>query len=81
MTFLGEWGDRSQIATIAMAAGQDYWFTTFGAVAGHGACTGIAVLGGRWVAGKISMRLVMLGGGAMFLVFGIIYAVEAWYES
>jgi putative Ca2+/H+ antiporter (TMEM165/GDT1 family) len=24
MTFLGEWGDRSQIATIAMAAGQDY---------------------------------------------------------
>jgi putative Ca2+/H+ antiporter (TMEM165/GDT1 family) len=24
MTFLGEWGDRSQIATIAMAAGQDW---------------------------------------------------------
>ena len=26
MTFLGEWGDRSQIATIAMAAGSEYWF-------------------------------------------------------
>ena len=25
MTFLGEWGDRSQVATIAMAAGSDYW--------------------------------------------------------
>lgn len=56
MTFLGEWGDRSQIATIAMAAGQDYWWVTAGAVVGHGCCTGAAVLGGRAIAGKVSLR-------------------------
>lgn len=57
MTFLGEWGDRSQIATIAMAAGQDYWWVTLGAISGHACCTGLAVLGGRALAGKVSMRV------------------------
>lgn len=57
MTFLGEWGDRSQIATIAMAAGQDYWWVTGGAVFGHGMCTAVAVVGGRAIAGRVSMRI------------------------
>jgi putative Ca2+/H+ antiporter (TMEM165/GDT1 family) len=57
MTFLGEWGDRSQIATIAMAAGQDYWWVTLGAITGHACCTGLAVLGGRALAGRVSMRV------------------------
>ena len=57
MTFLGEWGDRSQIATIAMAAGQDYWWVTIGAISGHGMCTAAAVIGGRAIAGKVSMRV------------------------
>ncbi len=59
MTFLGEWGDRSQIATIAMAAGQDYGFVTVGAIAGHGICTAAAVIGGSAIAGKVSMRVGM----------------------
>lgn len=57
MTFLGEWGDRSQIATIAMAAGQDYWWVTGGAISGHAVCTGIAVIGGKAIAGRVSMRV------------------------
>lgn len=57
MTFLGEWGDRSQIATIAMAAGQDYWLVTLGAILGHACCTGLAVIGGRALAGRVSMRV------------------------
>lgn len=57
MTFLGEWGDRSQIATIAMAAGQDYWWVSGGAVAGHVICTSIAVVGGRAIAGRVSLRI------------------------
>lgn len=57
MTFLGEWGDRSQIATIAMAAGQDYWWVTLGAVLGHACCTSVAVVGGRAIAGRVSLRV------------------------
>ncbi|KAK3383553.1 hypothetical protein B0T24DRAFT_53521 [Lasiosphaeria ovina] len=80
MTFLGEWGDRSQIATIAMAAGQDYWWVTLGAVLGHGCCTGVAVVGGRAIAGKVSLKVVTVGGAVAFLVFGFIYLVEAFYS-
>ncbi|OJJ99983.1 hypothetical protein ASPACDRAFT_78895 [Aspergillus aculeatus ATCC 16872] len=79
MTFLGEWGDRSQIATIAMAAGQDYWWVTVGAITGHGLCTAAAVIGGSAIAGKVSMRVVTLGGATAFLVFGVIYLIEALY--
>lgn len=57
MTFLGEWGDRSQIATIAMAAGQDWWWVTLGTVVGHSICTGLAVIGGRALAGRVSMKV------------------------
>lgn len=57
MTFLGEWGDRSQIATIAMAAGQDYWWVTLGATCGHAVCTGVAVIGGRAIAGRVSLKV------------------------
>ncbi|KIX95835.1 uncharacterized protein Z520_08543 [Fonsecaea multimorphosa CBS 102226] len=79
MTFLGEWGDRSQIATIAMAAGQDYWWVTAGALVGHAICTGAAVLGGRAIAGRVSLRTVTMGGAIAFLVFGVIYLLEAVY--
>ncbi|KAK5998906.1 GCR1-dependent translation factor 1 [Cladobotryum mycophilum] len=79
MTFLGEWGDRSQIATIAMAAGQDYWWVTLGALAGHSICTGIAVIGGRAIAGRVSLKVVTVGGAVAFLVFAFIYFIEALY--
>jgi putative Ca2+/H+ antiporter (TMEM165/GDT1 family) len=76
MTFLGEWGDRSQVATIAMAAGSDYWFVILGAIVGHALCTAAAVVGGRLLATKISLRTVTLSGGACFLVFAIVYFIE-----
>ncbi|KAK4232332.1 hypothetical protein QBC38DRAFT_352810 [Podospora fimiseda] len=80
MTFLGEWGDRSQIATIAMAAGQDYWWVTMGAIVGHACCTGVAVIGGRAIAGKVSLKVVTVGGAIAFLLFGFIYLIEALYS-
>lgn len=80
MTFLGEWGDRSQIATIAMAAGSDYWTVIMGAVVGHCLCTLVAVLGGQLLATKISMRNVTLGGAAAFFIFSILYFYE-FYTS
>ncbi|KAK6465371.1 hypothetical protein DFJ63DRAFT_18858 [Scheffersomyces coipomensis] len=80
MTFLGEWGDRSQIATIAMAAGSDYWFVILGAIVGHGICTAAACAGGKLLAKKISMRNVTLGGAIAFFVFSILYFYSAYYD-
>lgn len=70
MTFLAEWGDRTQISTIALAAANDPFFVTLGAILGHAICTLIAVIGGRLVAGRISERLITGTGGVLFLIFG-----------
>ncbi|KAL9056108.1 MAG: hypothetical protein Q9162_003171 [Coniocarpon cinnabarinum] len=77
MTFVGELGDRSQIATVAMAAGQEYYWIMVGATLGHCVCTAGAVLGGSALAGRISMRTVTLGGGFIFIGFGIFTLYEA----
>lgn len=73
LTFLGEWGDRSQIATIALGAAhvrllatflqlhstylsQNVYLVTLGTVIGHSMCTALAVIGGRYVSTKISVK-------------------------
>jgi len=70
MTFVAEWGDRSQIATIALAAAKDPLGVTIGGCIGHSMCTGMAVLGGRMLASRISEKTVAFYGGLVFLVFG-----------
>lgn len=71
LTFLAEWGDRSQIATIALASSKDPIGVTFGGVFGHSLCTGLAVLGGKLLATRISERQVNFAGGCLFLFFAI----------
>ena len=71
MTFLAEWGDRSQFATIALAASENVYSVISAGIIGHGICTGIAVLGGRMIAQKISVRTVTAIGGIVFLGFAV----------
>ena len=42
-----EWGDRSQIATITLAATFNPIGVTLGVLMGHCLCTGTAVMGGK----------------------------------
>jgi putative Ca2+/H+ antiporter (TMEM165/GDT1 family) len=61
LTFLAEWGDRSQIATIGLAASSDVVGVTLGSIVGHAACTAAAVLGGRHLATHINEKTVGVG--------------------
>lgn len=70
LTFLAEWGDRSQIATIALAAAKNPVGVTVGGCCGHATCTGLAVVGGRMLAARISEKTVSKWGGIIFLIFG-----------
>lgn len=76
MTFLAEWGDRTQISTIALAASYQPVGVTVGAILGHSICAAIAVIGGRLIAGRISERMVTAIGGLLFLIFGFVAIVE-----
>lgn len=71
LTFLAEWGDRSQIATIILGAREDVLGVSLGGVLGHSVCTSIAVAGGRLIAQRISVRSVTIIGGVVFLMFAI----------
>jgi len=77
MVFLAEWGDRSQIATIALSATQDAVSVALGTILGHLACTALAVVGGRVIASRISMRGVTILGAVLFAVFAVAYGVDA----
>ncbi|KAM5282025.1 putative divalent cation/proton antiporter TMEM165 [Hipposideros larvatus] len=71
LTFLAEWGDRSQLTTIVLAAREDPYGVAVGGTVGHSLCTGLAVIGGRMIAQKISVRTVTIIGGIVFLAFAV----------
>lgn len=71
MTFLAEWGDRSQLTTIILGAREDILGVIVGGILGHSICTGMAVVGGRLIATKISVRTVTIIGGVVFLIFAL----------
>ncbi|GAB2287152.1 hypothetical protein Dimus_021538 [Dionaea muscipula] len=71
LTFLAEWGDRSQIATIALATHKNAIGVAVGATLGHTVCTSLAVIGGSMLASRISQRTVASIGGLLFLGFSL----------
>lgn len=71
LTFLAEWGDRSQIATIALATHKNALGVAVGATLGHTICTSVAVIGGSMLASKISQKTVATVGGLLFLCFSL----------
>lgn len=76
LTFIAEWGDRTQITTIALAAANHPIGVTLGAILGHAICAAIAVACGRLVCGRISERTITALGGGLFLVFGLVGLIE-----
>lgn len=72
LTFVAEWGDRTQLATIALAARHSAVGVATGAVLGHAICTAIAVIGGKLIAGRISERQLTFIGGCLFIIFGVV---------
>lgn len=77
LIFLSEWGDRTQIATIALATRHPAVGVSVGAILGHAVCVALAVACGRMLAGRISERKLTIAGGILFIIFGVMAAVEA----
>jgi len=81
MTFLAEWGDRSQIATISLATTKNPYGVCLGGILGHCVCTGVAVIGGRLLAQKIDARTITIIGAVVFLIFGVVGLVMMGFNG
>ncbi|XP_022015489.1 GDT1-like protein 5 [Helianthus annuus] len=71
ITFFGEWGDKSQLATIGLAAAENPMGVVIGGIIGQALCQTAAVFGGKSLATQISERFIALSGGILFIIFGI----------
>jgi putative Ca2+/H+ antiporter (TMEM165/GDT1 family) len=71
--FLVEIGDKTQIATVALAARFENIVTvTAGTTLGMMTANVPAVLGGEWLARKVPLRLVRICAAASFVVLGLV---------
>ncbi len=77
LVLVGEWGDRTQITTVMLAATHHPVGVAAGAISGHSISIALAVLGGRLLAGRISERLVTAIAGTLFLMFAIAAGVRS----
>jgi putative Ca2+/H+ antiporter (TMEM165/GDT1 family) len=71
-TFIvGELGDKTMLATFALAARQDPLATWAGATAGMVTANLVAVAVGRQLGTRLSPRLVRIGSSALFALAGV----------
>lgn len=74
MIFLAEMGDKTQLATLSMAAGaKSRWVIFAGAATGLILTSALAVLGGDLVSRYVPALWVRRGAGALFVVMGALY--------
>lgn len=71
LIFLAEWGDRSQLSTILLAAKQNRWAVGLGSFCGNFLTNATAVLCSRIVSEIISVRNVQIIGGFVFIFCSI----------
>jgi Ca2+/H+ antiporter, TMEM165/GDT1 family len=76
--FVAEWGDASQLATAALVARTGHpWAVGLGSWVALTGIAGVAVVAGKYVIGRIPLRLVHLVAGGIFAAFAVIAIVAA----
>ena len=77
--FLAEMGDKTQLATVALAAEfRSVSLVTTGTTLGMLASDGLAVFVGSKLAGRVSMAWIRRGAAALFFAFGLVAAASAF---
>ena len=71
--FLAEMGDKTQLATMSLAAGGSRWAVFAGAALALVLTSAVAVLAGEVVARVVPPVWIRRGAGLLFLALGALY--------
>jgi len=79
LVLIAELGDRTQFATIFLAAAPGLAFAALlaGTLAGHALVTALAVGAGRWIGERVDEQLLYRLSGGLFLLFGLVALRQA----
>ncbi len=79
LVFVAEWGDRTQLTTIFLAAAPNLNAVgvTLGAILGHAITAVIAVVSGRMVAQHLSEKLLYRLSGLLFIIFAAMALLQS----
>ena len=75
--FLAELGDKTMLATIALATREGLVGTWLGSTVGMVAADALAIVVGRQLGARLPERAIRIGASIAFFVFGAVLAVEA----
>jgi putative Ca2+/H+ antiporter (TMEM165/GDT1 family) len=71
--FLAEMGDKTQLATLSLAAGSSRWVVFAASATALVATSAVAVLAGEVVARHVPPLWVKRAAGAVFLLMGAVF--------
>lgn len=82
VVFLAELGDKTQLATLSLAAGgSSRWVVFAGSAAALVATSAIAVVAGEALSRIVSPEWLKRGAGVMFLVLGAVFLLSSGKPS
>ena len=74
--FVAEFGDKTQLATLSLAAGASYRWSVFaGSALALVANTALAILAADLISRWVSPALVQKMAGVLFIVLGVVFLV------
>jgi putative Ca2+/H+ antiporter (TMEM165/GDT1 family) len=80
MTALAEFGDKTQLAAIALTAQYGEPFLVYlGAILAFAVIVGIGVVLGKKISEKVESEWIEKGSGILFIALGLIFIVEALF--
>lgn len=75
LIFLAEWGDKSMLATVALAAAKNGLGVIVGGISGHLVATMVAIGGGAVLGRFISEKKAKIISGVVFFVFAVLTVI------
>jgi putative Ca2+/H+ antiporter (TMEM165/GDT1 family) len=71
--FMAELGDKTQLATLALASGRSRWAVFIGSALALVTTSALAVLGGDAVAHVVPPHYIKRGAGVLFVFLGVLF--------